>query len=327
MFSTIQEFVSQSLPARRKSSSSGWISFNAPCCIHNGETADTRGRGGMMFNDNGSVSYHCFNCKFKANYTPGYHLNYKFRKLLSWLGIDEANVRKLVIEALRLKDLVSPEIIKKDDTEIDFKPRQLPTDATDLMSSDDQSAKKYLLSRNIDTSAYKFYVSRETAHNMNRRLIIPFTWNNRLIGYTARSWDPDVKPKYHSNYEPNYVFNTDKQIKEWKFVIVCEGPFDAMSVDGVALLGNECNETQADIIESLGKEIIVVPDADPSGHKLVDRAVEYGWSVSFPFWLGECKDINEAVVKYGKLFVLKSIVDSREHNRLKIKLLKKRLYN
>lgn len=327
MLTSIQNSVLGSLPVRRKSGTSGWISFNAPCCPHNGESADARGRGGVLFNNNGSVSYHCFNCKFKASYTPGYHLNYKFRKLLSWLGVEEANIRKLVIDALRVKDLVSPETIKKDDTEIDFKPRPLPNDAVDLASSDDQLAKKYLLSRNIDTSIYEFYVSQETAHYMNRRLIIPFSWNNRLIGYTARSWDPNIKPKYYSNYDSNYVFNTDKQMKEWKFVVVCEGPFDAMSVNGVAVLGNECNETQADIIDSLGKEVVVVPDADPVGQKLIDHAIEYGWSVSFPFWLGECKDVNEAVIKFGKLFVLKTIFDAREHNRLKIKLMKKRLYN
>jgi hypothetical protein len=60
---------------------------------------------------------------------------------------------------------------------------------------------------------------------------------------------------------------------------------------------------------------------------LVDAALEYGWSVSFPVWQETCKDINSAVQKYGKLFVLKAIVDARQSNRLKIELLKKRLYN
>jgi hypothetical protein len=35
-----------------------------------------------------------------------------------------------------------------------------------------------------------------------------------------------------------------------------------MSIDGVAILGSECSEQQADIIESLGREVIVVPDFD-----------------------------------------------------------------
>jgi DNA primase len=102
-----------------------------------------------------------------------------------------------------------------------------------------------------------------------------------------------------------------------------------MAVDGVAVLGNEVAEQQADIIDALGREVIVVADADKSGAKLVDAALKYGWSVSFPVWQEDthCKDISDAVVKYGKLFVLVSILQARESSALKIKLLSKRMYN
>ena len=123
------------------------------------------------------------------------------------------------------------------------------------------------------------------------------------------------------------MFNVDLQTAEKKFVIVTEGPFDAMAVDGVAILGNECSENQADIIDSLGREVIVVPDCDPSGVNLVNHAIEYGWGVSFPVWHDTCKDINDAVRRYGKLFVLKTILDARETSRLKIELKKRQLYN
>jgi DNA primase len=118
----------------------------------------------------------------------------------------------------------------------------------------------------------------------------------------------------------------DAQKSSWQFVVVCEGPFDAMSVDGVAVCGAEISDQQAELIDRLQREVVVVPDRDLTGRRLVDRAIELGWSVSFPVWLETCKDINEAVVKYGKLFVLKSIIDTRETNRLKIELKKKRRY-
>lgn len=328
MLTSIQDAVLQFLPARRKRSPSGWISFNAPCCVHNGESADSRGRGGVMTNPNGSVSYHCFNCNFKASYTPGYHLNYKFRKLLSWFGADENTVRRLVIEAVRVKDFVAPEALEKEPKqEIVFRVRALPEDAKNILESKDPPALAYLAERHIDPEVYTFYTSQDTEHNLNRRLIVPFTWKNEVIGYTSRTWDPVVKPKYYSNYEANFVFNVDRQQPNWKFVIVCEGPFDAMSVDGVAVLSNECNEIQADIIDSLGREVVVVPDSDPAGARLIEQAVEYGWSVSFPIWLETCKDVNEAVCRYGKLFVLKSIVESKETSRLKIELRKRKIYN
>lgn len=344
MLNIISDFVKSLLPTKRKTTPSGWTSFNAPCCHHNGQSADTRGRGGLTTNVDGSVSYHCFNCNFKASYQPGRHLTYKFRKLMSWMGAADSDVKRLVIEAIRIKDLVAPEQVKNEPEEkIEFKVRELPKDAVSFQQLlthhilDDfrnvpsllNSAVDYVDSRKINAKQYEFYWTDSTEHSLHQRVIIPMIWEGKTIGYTARAFVDGVKPKYYSHYEPNLVFNTNNQQRDWKFVIVCEGPFDAMSIDGVAVLGNEVSEQQADIIDALGREVIVVADADKSGSKLVDAAVKYGWSVSFPVWQEdvECKDISDAVVKYGKLFVLKSIIDSKESSKLKIELLKKRLYN
>ena len=170
---------------------------------------------------------------------------------------------------------------------------------------------------------------------MHKRVIIPCYWKGELVGYTARAWDEGVKPKYFNQYDSNYVFNTDRQHASHKFVVVVEGPFDAMAIDGVAVMTNECNEVQADIIDSLGKEVIVVPDFDMkfvngrkvwTGESLVNQAMEYGWGVSFPIWHETCKDTAEAVRKYGQLFVMKSILEARETSRFKIELAKKRIH-
>lgn len=184
---------------------------------------------------------------------------------------------------------------------------------------------------------YDFYWTPEVEHKLNYRVIVPFQWGDTIIGYSARSFVDGIKPKYYTEHEPNYVFNVNKQRPDSRFVIVVEGAFDAMSIDGVAVLSNECNEAQADIIDNLGREVIVVPDFDRgvnrqgkatwSGERLIDRAIEYGWSVSFPVWSETCKDVNEAVIKYGKLFVLKTILDARESSRLKIEILKRKFAN
>jgi DNA primase len=329
MLNIISDFIKGILPTKKKTTPSGWTSFNAPCCHHNGESPDTRGRGGLTANADGSVSYHCFNCNFKASYQPGRHLTFKFRKLLRWLGADENDVRRLVIEAIRIRELVAPELVKaEEDEKIEFKVRDLPEDAENLVTLDYvHPALEYCVARKIDIAKYAFYATRQEQYNLHKRIIIPFIWQGKTIGYTARAIEEMVKPKYHSNYEPNFVFNINNQLADSKFVIVCEGPFDAMSIDGVAVLNNECNETQADIIESLGREVIVVADRDRAGAKMINNAIEYGWSVSFPVWLETSKDVNEAVVKYGKLFVLKTILDSKHSSKLKIELMKKKLYN
>lgn len=325
MLTAVQDAVLQLLPTRRRRSPSGWTSFNAVCCHHRGETADTRGRGGLMTSPDGGFSYHCFNCSFKISYRPGWHLGYRFRRWLTWLGADDNLIQRLVIEAVRIKDLVGEIKEQPEAVEVTFRPRGLPDDVR--LVDEDPVAVEYCRARAIDLDRYPLLASQRTDHNLNRRVIIPFTWQGNLIGYTGRAWDPQVRPKYYSQYEPNYIYNMDQQQPDSKFVVVVEGPFDAMSIDGVALLSNDCSETQADILDSLNREIILVPDRDRAGTRLIDRALEHGWAVSFPVWHETCKDVNEAVVRYGKLFVLKSVLDSRETGRLKIELKRKKLYN
>lgn len=347
MLNSIQDAVRQLLPGKRKTNSvSGWISFDAPCCETRGLAQHRKQRGGLLPNTDGSVSYHCFNCGFKTSYQPGRHLSYKFRKLLNWLGADDGLVQKLVIDAIRVKDLIAPEDIKEEPKqEVAFKVRPLPENAKTLeqwstwftlnaedpefvnVPADFGNAVQYAYDRKIDVSKYQLMWTPETEHNYHKRVIIPCYWRGELIGSTARTFEDTVKPKYYSDYEPNFVFNVDDQTQDRQFVIVVEGPFDAMAVDGVAILGNECSRVQADIIDDLDREVIVVPDADRAGAKLIDQAIMYGWSVSFPVWMETHKDVSSAVNAYGKLFVLKSILDAVQSSRLKIELHKKKLYN
>lgn len=339
------------LPARKKRSPSGWISFNAPCCHNRGESSDTRGRGGMMFNANGTVSYHCFNCQYKTSFTPGRPISYKFRKLLSWLGVDENTVKRLVIDAIRLKEIVglpdSSDSVK-DDIKVEFPIRSLPNEAVSFLAYAEFQvlgdrpfpenfvrAVDYVYQRKIDMQEYDFYWTPEVEQKLSHRVIVPFYYKNQIVGYTARAIEAGILPKYFSNHEANFVFNLDKQTPEKKFVIVTEGVFDAMCIDGVAVLSNTCSEQQADLIDNLAREVIVVPDFDQHlaktgrciwpGKQLIETAIEYGWTVSFPIWHDVCKDVNDAVTKYGKLFVLKSILAGRIDNKLKIQLMTKKL--
>jgi hypothetical protein len=130
-------------------------------------------------------------------------------------------------------------------------------------------------------------------------------------------------PKYYTEVDSGYVFNIDTQERDWKFVLVGEGVIDALSIDGVACMGSDISKQQIDLIESLDREIIVVPDWNKSGQRLIDVALANKWAVAFPVWAETCEDINEAVKKYGKLFVIKTILDSVERSSLKIQLKRK----
>ena len=49
-------------------------------------------------------------------------------------------------------------------------------------------------------------------------------------------------------------------------------------------------------------------------------AIKHGWSVAFPEWK-DCKDASDALTKYGRLYTIKSILNSAESNTTKIELL------
>jgi DNA primase len=153
---------------------------------------------------------------------------------------------------------------------------------------------------------------------------IPFTYDGKIVGWSARFLD-NKAPKYINHTQPGYVFGTELQHSNWQYAIVVEGIFDALSIDGLSVMHNTVSDAQARLIRNMGREIIVVPDQDSAGLELVDRAVELGWSVSIPNWPQDVKDVNDAVIKFGKLATLLTIMQSRETSRIKIELRKKQL--
>jgi hypothetical protein len=155
-------------------------------------------------------------------------------------------------------------------------------------------------------------------------IVIPFTHDNQVVGHTTRFLD-DRTPKYIQDIQPGYVFGTDLQKANWQTAIVVEGVFDALSINGLAVLHADVNDSQARLIRSLDREVIVVPDQDEPGMRLVDRAVELGWGVSMPEWPADVKDVNDAVIRWGRLATLLTIMQAKETSKIKIELRKKQL--
>jgi hypothetical protein len=300
------------LPAKKKNTPSGWIKFNAVCCEHNGQTKDRRARAGLIVNGDG-VSYHCFNCGFKSSYQDGRHLTRKMRQLLSWLGLPDDLISKMALEALRNKD--AQESVAKTLLP-DFPDKELPADTVSAGHAPPE-VREYLALRGFsDLDEYQFLWSPEYSD----RFIIPFLYQGRLVGWTARKVT-DGKPKYISDQSPGYVFNLDEQPDDHTHVLVVEGPMDALSIGGVALLGAEISDVQHRLISRLGKEITLVPDRDSSGRRTAEQALDKGWAVSLPEWPDGCKDANDAVRIYGRLTTLALIFKHRETNPVKARVL------
>jgi hypothetical protein len=290
-----------------------------------------------MTGADGTVSFHCFNCGFKANYMVGRKLNQKMRQFMSYIGIAEDTIRRMAIEAMREEEGDAKYERKKFVT---FNKRELPKDAhkldvwlekyvgedlTEPQWNKIDHLLKYLESRGIGPDWYDFMYSPDKGWDVFKRLLIPFYWRGDVVGFTGRMFEQSDKVKYYTDVQPGYVFNMDAQDWSRKFVLVTEGPFDAITVSGVSILGSEINDTQRELIEGLGRQIIVVPDRDAPGQKLVEQATEFGWGVAFPEWDKTVGDVADAVLKYGRLFTIQSILKTTETSKLKIDL-KRKMY-
>ena len=314
------------LPAKRKSSASGWISFNAVCCEHNGDTPDRRSRGGLKPTEQG-WSYHCFNCNYTASFIQGRTLSYKARRLLGWMGVPEREIELANLESLRHKSIhgILDDRQRTADILLDikFEERDLPPFAE--VVGDTGLHRDYVRSRCVpDDYPVMTQTNPERAWPSRDQVIIPFTHHNSIVGHTVRFLD-DRNPRYINDMQPGYVFGTDLLTPDWTQVVVTEGIFDALSIGGVALMHSTINDAQARLIRNLGLEITVVPDQDSAGMELVDRAIELGWAVSMPAWPDHIKDVNDAVIEYGRLGTLLTIIQAKEKSKIKIELAKKTL--
>lgn len=329
----ITDFTKTLVPVNWRRTPNGWISGNCPVCVMNGESPDTRGRGGFLFTDE-KFQYHCFNCNFNAGWSPGAgtRISEHTQKLFKAFGAQDSDIQRLKLQLLEERDLA--EILIQQQAKdapivINWQEVELPEDAKPIseyieVTPELEKVIEYMVSRGLDPMDDRFYYSPAISPaRMKNRFIMVFKYQEKIVGYTARwSGNPPSKevPKYFTKQpKKNFVFGLDTQ-KNKKVVILTEGQLDAYFTDGIAVGSNSINIEQGNIIDNLKKKVIVLPDADSASESLVNTAIDRGWYVAFPEW-DECKDMGDAVIKYGKLFAVQSILESAIHNPTKIKLL------
>jgi len=312
------------VPGKKKLTQSGWYSFNAPCCHNRGHSSDKRMRGGIK-TDGTNWSFHCFNCNFKCGFGLGKHLTKNTRQFLSWCGVDDNQINRWNLESLQHKDALDFIQVKKIKNKVKFKELVLPD--AELIDTNNPRHKiyvDYLLKRGVQPTEYPFMVTPDAEGRYNNRIIIPFTHDNKIVGHTSRFLD-DRKPKFINEQQPGYVFGYDFQKPNWEVCIVVEGIFDALSINGCALTHNTINDDQVEVLRRLNRKIIVVPDQDKTGLEICDRALDLGFYVSIPEWAEGVKDVNDAVVKYGRLPTLLSILQNATNSKIKIEMSRRKL--
>lgn len=317
-----------------------WNKRNCMLCTTRGHGVDTRNRFGIQFNQT-SIAANCFNCGFSASYTEGKELSKDFKFFLNQIHLDEKFIKQIEFEIFKQKNSLLS--IREGDEETysdkedkfrklfnKWQPVDLPEDSMTInewleCGLDDPNflqVVNYALDRKI-FELDKFYWTPITQHNLHQRLLIPYYYKDKIVGYTSRlCFDTADKsiPKYYQQCPTDFVYNLDQQ-QDWshKYVIVTEGVLDAYIVNGVSVLG-EIGQSKVDIINRLQKHIIVCPDRDKKGRDLVEVAIENNWAVSFPKWGSDIKDAAQAAEKYGRLLTTYSIISTAIEGRLNIQL-------
>ncbi len=180
-------------------------------------------------------------------------------------------------------------------------------------------AEEYLeQDRGMKVTDYPFYLSKGGTLPQEKawkgRLIIPIYKDGKLIFYQGRDLTEQKNNKYlnvGTSTKDNIIYGYDQLQKHTDDPLyIVEGFFDAYAINGVAVFGNNLSDTQIKIINRSRRPKVVIPDRQGDGDVLALKALEAGWSISLPDWGDNCKDVDEAILKYGKLYIMKSIRNS-----------------
>jgi hypothetical protein len=318
---SVHRLLLNNLPIRTTRTPSGWNTFNCPMC------SDKRKRAGII-TSGAKISYNCFNCKYTTGWSPSPHIGQKFKDLATRLGASDSDIHSVQVDLMRCQ-----EELEGLETEgyvynlSKFETVELPDNVQMIEDLPlDHDVRQYARQRGLEGLYPLLYFPNDPLYA--KRLVVPFTFNGEVIGWTGRHIAPPDKatPKYLHKLPPGYVFNIDRFAdSDREIVIVVEGVFDAIGIDGIAVMGNHVTPEQAHLIERLGKRVILCPDRDEPGKELIDEALALGWEVSFPPWDKNAKDAADAVAKYGRLLTVASIIKHSTDNKIKAQVKAKML--
>ena len=276
-----------------------------------------------MFSGEGLV-YNCFNCRMTWGWQPGSHMTKKFRMFLEDMGLtyEKINeVRKLIDEYLDTteehKEVVKKRII-----------RDIPEGYKSIKQSmfendNSQTLRKiygYITSRSERLLEWEELLWKEG----NESFLIPVKEFGKVVGYSLRNITDDTDHKYIHYIPSGCLYNFDNLLKSRKYQIIVEGQLDALSIDGISLLSNVFTDDKLKRLNDYkgDSEIIILPDRDTAGKKIVEQVLEYNlpFSISFPNWEKGIKDAFDAVKKYGRLYTIYDIINNKESDKTKIKI-------
>lgn len=325
---TVSDLVSSYINFNYGLNSKGWSRCYCEVC---GDGSRKKGpRGGWAF-DGEMAFYHCFNCGIDANFDPDreHPFSKEMRKVFDSFGIPKSEYNALAY-AKKIENRGNSSDTKKPEHKIitaqtyKIPEHFYPLVDAPLTNQIANDARKFLRENySLTQDSYPFFLStgivgddadiRESLHAkaLVGRIIIPFFKYGRLIYYQGRAIDNKNTKKYLNMEVPktNIIFNMDMLYRNLdRPLYVFEGVFDAIHVDGVAVMENSMTSNQIEILNRSPRKKVIVPDRKSDSKKLVQQGIDLGWGVAIPEIGSGCKDLCEGILRFGKLHVLNSLV-------------------
>lgn len=300
-------------------------SWNRVYCAVCGDGTHEKGpRGGWKFSGD-MAAYHCFNCGVKGtlDFTREFPLSKEMSKILEAFGVDKKDYLPLLFKD-KTKEYVKPKFklnvatIELPDLFVPLE--QAPPDKLEM-------ALQVLDDHCMSITDYPFYFSMPPLHNqiedfsdeiyyrsIANRLIVPAYSRSQVIYYEARILiDKKDAPKYISSKggskSDSCYFMDRIYEKTTAPLYITEGFFDAWHINGIATMRNDISSNMIELLNSIDRPKVVVPDRGGDSNKLAEVAVANGWGISILRY-SNCKDISENVKKYGKLLTSKTLYES-----------------
>ena len=318
---SLEDIIRQYVPLPPNTNSKGWYSVLCKVCNDHGRKGP---RAGFRF-DNETVAYHCFNCGHATVYDPTTHgtMPKKMVEVLDGFGVPSDEWRQVLLASLAYRDKHGTSTGKEQVNFTEIEPQELAVPETFYLLSDaDPNDKMTIIARDyleydrgVDPDSYPFMLSKRSNESRlkrwNGRLIIPIYKGNKLIYWQGRAL-MSMPKKYLSPNVPKerIMYGFDKLFEHTDAPLyIVEGWFDAFAIDGIAILGNEISNSHVRWLNRSRRTKVYIPDRFGDGQLGAEKALELGFDISTPD-VGSCKDMSEAVKQYGKLYVMKSIVDN-----------------
>lgn len=277
--------------------STGFAEVKCPICASQGKVRT----GGFKF-EHDKIIYNCFSASCEATCVYEYEqpISRRFRSLMGEYGVQIP----VSLRAKKSQFQKEMERVLRSEMYEEHKYESIPTPRGWIPLTEEHGEwYQHFIKRRCDPSDILYIPNGQYAGCA----AIPMKHKTSTIGFQIATLYGSTKYITHtSEHNDNLIYINGGWIG--KDIILVEGILDAKCFPNtVAIMKGNISPKQAYFLA--GRQVSVIPDRH-SGDKLLEQAKLYGWNVIIPQWK-DVGDLNDCVVKYGKLLTAKMIVDRR----------------